>query len=298
MKIYSNTITKKRVPTNQERYRFAGTHNFSLNDKNPSFKGMPTVKAAVAQFGEDFGKAAGEYFNEIIKKAEGFGLEIDTVNDTIIFDKDQSIPKKVLEMITYPVAGLPLDLTNGVISGLKKIPFLEKKFNGLSDKHPFFKMLQKRKDAVGNKSNVAAIKHYFELVAENGGEEGYLKRFLTGHTRLKPNMPNYSSQTERPLNRVVTGLIPAFFLANDAFNLSMYMKNDKEAAAKEKKRRFNQEVARIAITATATFYLLSMFAKKSNNSIGFNAATTAGLVLVSEASRQINSRKSYFACKC
>lgn len=175
---------------------------------------------------------------------------------------------------------MPVDLANATINGLRKIPFLKNSswLNDLSVK-PFF---QNRKQAVVNKSNVAAIKHYFELLAEGDGEKEYLKRFLEGHTRFKPLMPNYNAEAERSLNRIVTGLIPAFFLANDAYNLSMYMNNNKNEAKKEKKRRFNQEVARIGITATATFYLMSIFSKQCNKSIGLTAGITSGIVLVSE----------------
>ena len=277
MKVYTSNITNSKQHANRVKSTFADRNSFFLN-KNISFKRLPKVSEAIEAFGEDFGKAAKDHFKDIIEKAKGFGLEVH--NDTITFSKEKSLSKKVLEMITYPVTGLPLDVTNGVINGLKRIPFLKNNswLSDLSAKP----ILKNRSNAVKNKSNVAAIKHYFELVAENGGEKGYLKRFLEGHTRLKPNMPKFSSQVERPLNRVVTGLIPAFFLANDAFNLSMYMNNDKETATKEKKRRFNQEFLRIGINVAATFSLISLFAKQCNKSIPLTAGITAGMVLVSE----------------
>lgn len=278
MKIYSNTVPNKTVSTNKENQDFVGDNRFLLTNKNPSFKGLPKYSEAVEKFGEDFGKAAKEHFEKIIEKAKDSGLKIGT--DGAISFQEQPFFKKALDILLYPVKDMPIDLANGAINVLKRIPFLKNSswLNDLSVKSIF----QNRKNSIANKSNVAAIKHYFELLAEGNGEKEYLKRFLEGHTRFKPLMPNYNAEAERSLNRVVTGLIPAFFLANDAYNLSMYMNNNKNTAQKEKKRRFNQEVARIGITATATFYLMSIFSKQCNKSIGLTAGITSGIVLVSE----------------
>lgn len=255
---------------------------FLLNKGEVNFKGaipndfkkeLPNVTAAIKAFGEDFGEAAGKHFREIIKKS---GLKIS--DDVITFDKEEPFSKRAFDILLYPVKDMPIDLANGVIKGLKKISWFKNStwLSGLSAK-PF---LKNRRETVKNKSNVAAIKHYFKLLAE--GEEGDYKRFVEGHRRLAPLMPTYNSETERSLNRVVTGLIPAFFLANDAYNLSMYMNNNKGAAKKEKKRRFNQEVVRIGISSAATFALMSLFAKRCNESMYLTAGITAGMTLVSE----------------
>lgn len=274
VKIYSKTLTNKVVLTNKENQEFVCDNRFS--NKAINFKGaIPKVSKAVKTFGEDFGESAGKYFDEIIKKS---GLKINP-DDTITFE-EQPFGKKALDILLYPVKDMPIDLANGTINFLKKIPFLKNSswLNDLSVK-PFF---QNRKQALVNKSNAAAIQNYFELLAKGDGGKEYLNRFLEGHTRFKPLMPNYNAEAERSLNRIVTGLIPAFFLANDAYNLSMYMNNNKNEARKEKERRFNQEVARIGITATATFYLMSIFSKQCNKSIGLTAGITSGIVLVSE----------------
>lgn len=272
MQVYTSAITNKRVSANRVKSPFADRNSFFLIS-NIGFKGeMPKVAEAIKAFGEDFGEVAEKHFDEIIKKS---GLKINA-DDTITFE-EQPFFKRALDILLYPIKDMPIDLVNGAINGLKKIQFLKNSswLNDLSVK-PFF---QNRRNAIANKSNIAAIQHYFELLAE--GNNDY-KRFVEAHKRLSPLMPNYNSETERSLNRIVTGLIPAFFLANDAYNLSMYMNNNKDTAKKEKKRRFNQEVARIGITATATFYLMSIFAKQCNKSIPLTAGITAGMVLVSE----------------
>lgn len=280
MQIYSNTVSNKKTPAIKIKKNPAGSNCFS-SPGNVNFKGLTKVSFAIEKFGEDFGKSAGEHFEKIIKNADKLkksGLKIN--NDGIITFTEQPFHERALDILLYPIKDMPVDLANGAINGLKKIPFLKNSswLNDLSVK-PFF---QNRSNAIENKSNIAAIQHYFELLEKEKGVEGEFKRFAEAHKRLAPLMPNYNSETERSLNRIVTGLIPAFFLANDAYNLSMYMNNNKDTAEKEKKRRFNQEVARVGITATATFYLMSIFSKQCNKSIPLTAGITASMVLVSE----------------
>lgn len=290
--MFKNThnIENNKLLRNQGLQRTTPSAFKNLNKERPlelksnqdlSFKGLSstqkkaviTVADAVKTFGEDFGEAAGKHFEEIIKNS---GLKIQ--NDAITFNKEQPFSKKALEVITYPVAGLPIDLVNTVIGGLQKISWF-KNSTWLSDlsAKPF---LKNRKEAVEKKSNVAAIKHYFELLAK--GEECDYKRFTEGHARLKPLIPNYNSESERSLTRIVTGLIPAFFLANDAYNLSMYMNNNKDLARKEKKRRFNQEVLRIGATSLLTYQILHLFSKQSNKHMGVAIGLISGITLVSE----------------
>lgn len=278
VQIYSNTVPNKKVSANQVKQEFADNNHF----KNISFKGgvpnnlkkeLPKVTAAIKAFSEDFGEAAGEHFREIIKKS---GLKIS--DDAITFNKEQPFLKRALEIITYPVTGLPIDIANTAIGGIQKISWF-KNSTWLSDlsAKPF---LKHRREAVENKSNEAAIKHYFEILKE--GEKSDIKRFVEGHTRIKPLIPNYNSESERSLTRIVTGLIPAFFLANDAYNLSMYMNNNKDLARKEKKRRFNQEVLRIGATSLLTYEILHLFSKQSNKYMGVAVGLISGITLISE----------------
>lgn len=264
------TVYKRKHNQPHEVVSFNGA--FLLNKGEVNFKGtMPKVTEAIKAFGEDFGEAAGKHFDEIIKKS---GLKIS--DDAITFNKEEPFLKRALEIISYPVVGLPIDLANTVIGGLQKISWC-KNSTWLSDLSvkPF---LKNRREAVENKSNVAAIKHYFELLSD--GDK--YKRFTEGHARLKPLIPNYNSESERSLTRIVTGLIPAFFLANDAYNLSMYMNNNKDLARKEKKRRFNQEVLRIGATSLLTYQILHLFSKQSNKYMGVAVGLISGITLVSE----------------
>lgn len=277
MQINSN-LTMNRIKP--EKFVKIGFSNSCISQNTHSqlnFKGQAKYSELAERFGEDFGQAAKEYFEEIIEKAKHHGLEVH--NDEIKFPKE-TLSQKALDILSYPIMQMPFDFANAMIDGLKKIPGI--KNLSLIKYLDNSKLLNKKREFANSKSHIAAIKHYLELLEKGEGEKGYLKRFAEGHTRLKPLMPNYNSESERSLTRIVTGLIPAFFLANDAYNLSMYMNNDKDAAKKAKQRRFNQEVTRIGITAAATYGVMSFFSKHTNKYMGAAIGLNAGIVLISE----------------
>ncbi len=58
-----------------------------------------------------------------------------------------------------------------------------------------------------------------------------------------PKSGNYDTKHERALNRLVSGLPPAIFLANDAYNLSRMMDDDPNAAEKNKKSDLSKKSA-------------------------------------------------------
>jgi hypothetical protein len=234
-----------------------------------------TVTHAVSQFEKEFGKSAANHLNTKIKDAashKASGLKLNS-DGTLTFAK-KSFGRQILDVLLFPILKLPLDIANSSLKLLKKIPGLKKsKFiDNLLAKKP----LKDRREFLKDTSYVASIEHYFEMVG-NGK-----KAFKDAHKSFNPLLPNYSTAAERSITRVVTGVIPAFFLANDAYNLSMYMKNNKDVAAEDKKRRFNQEVVRVGLTAVTTFGILSLFAKKSNASEAVTTMLMSGAAFVSE----------------
>lgn len=91
MQVYTSNITNSQQHANRVKSPFADRNSFFLIS-NISFKGgMPKVTEAIKAFGEDFGKSAGEHFDEIIKKS---GLKINP-DDTITFE-EQPFLKKLL----------------------------------------------------------------------------------------------------------------------------------------------------------------------------------------------------------
>lgn len=255
------------------------------NSNELSFKGFSHVKQpsfikvseAVQKFGEIFGESAKKHLNEKIQNAAKLSDSGLKVKDDMISFQPKSLGKRLLDIVLYPILKMPADIANYLLKALKKIPALKNSKN--IDKLLDNKHLKERRDFVKSTSDVAAIEHYFEI-ASDPKEKG--KIFNIAHARFKPLLSNYDTTTERTLTRIVTGAIPAFYLANDAYNLSMYMKNDKNDAEQDKKRRFNQEVARIGITAGLTYGVLSLFAKQSNSSAFVATMLMSGITLVSE----------------
>ncbi len=250
---------------------------FKTNSQNLSFEGLSSYEGfekAIKGFKSEFGETAENALRAKINKANSAKNSGLTLNGDKITFSEKSFGKRFLEVITYPFVKMPIDIANSVLTSLQKLPGLKnsKVMNNLLES----KVLKNRRTFLENASDVAGIQHYFEIVKSGG------KAFKDGHMRLNPLVSNYDSTTERTLTRIVTGAIPAFYLANDAYNLSIYMKDDKELAKKEKKRRFNQEVARIGITAGATFGVLSLFSKKSNTSGTMTVVLMSILTFASE----------------
>jgi len=244
------------------------------NSQNLSFKGLSSIKVshAVKEFGNEFGESAGKYFKERILKANSIknsGLDIE--GDSIKFTQ-KPFAKNMLDILAYPVKGMVPDVINSVVYGLKRLTSNPHTLDSISE----MKVFKNRREHMQSLSDAASIERYFSMVEK--GQKG----FKDGHTRFNPNVASYNAVPERVLTRLVTGSIPAFFLANDAYNLSTFMNDNKDMAKDEKKRRFNQEMARVGITAASTFAVLSMFSKKSNSSENVTVVLMALLTFASE----------------
>ena len=245
--------------------------------KPPSNSKLIKITEALKRFEKEFGKSASDYLkqtiDEVSKESSKTGIKKE---GDILKITPETSGKKIKDIVLYPVAKFPLDFANGFVDTLKKIPGVkDAKF---VDDWSKSKILKDRKKEIRITSEAAAVERFFKEASENKD----FKAFKDAHSRIKPFVSNYSTTLERAVTRFVTGLIPAFFLANDAYNLSMYMNNKKDVAKKEKDRRFKQEMARILITTATTFGVLSFFAKKSNASQATTTLLLSGVVFVSE----------------
>ena len=106
-----------------------------------------------------------------------------------------------------------------------------------------------------------------------------------------PKSGNYDTKHERALNRLVSGLPPAIFLANDAYNLSRMMDDDSKAAEKERKTRFKQEVSRILTSGYLTLITMGAFQSFINKSKAGIMLTTGITVLVTEMFSRLSNGK-------
>ena len=172
--------------------------------------------------------------------------------DTITIHK-KTIPHLAWDGILYPFKILPGDILNGLVEMSGKIPGL-KNWSKETLKRPMFKNIRQRskidkkvnslvglityrenklKDAIegykkvhGSAPDAKALEEIKANVEKNMGSSVF-------QTITKPfdyKTGNYDTKHERALNRLVSGLPPAIFLANDAYNLSRTMDDAPKAA--------------------------------------------------------------------
>ncbi len=209
--------------------------------------------------------------------------------DKITFYK-KTIPQLIWDGLVYPFKILPADIVNGTVVLLGKIKPLKSWSKTTLDK-PVFKGIRQRSKV---DAQVNSLRGLFEMSKNLKGKSDAdiaSKMFRQSVKMFDEKTGNYDTKHERSLNRLVSGLPPAIFLANDAYNLSRMMDDDEKAAKKEQKTRFKQEAARIGFNAYITLITLGALQKYINNSALGIFMMTGATTLVTEAfSRLINGK--------
>ena len=205
--------------------------------------------------------------------------------DDVTFYK-KTIPQLIWDGLIYPFKILPADILNGGVELIGKI----KPFKGWAEKtlqKPMFKNIRQRSKI---DAKVNSLRGLFKTASDlNGKTEAEM--FQRSVKMFDPGTGNYDTKHERSLNRLVSGLPPALFLANDAYNLSRMMDDDGKAATEEQKVRFKQEMARIGFNAYITLVTLGALNKYINNSKMGIMLMTGLTTLTTEAfSRVINGK--------
>ena len=223
----------------------------------------------------------------------------DTARKYIKVDSDGNLQfhkKSILHLIwdgvTYPFVQLPQDILNGAVELLGKIKPLENWSKNTLNKK-LFKGIRRRSkmDAkINSFRGLAELRQ--KLIAEGKSEEEIKRILFEKSTKMfDPKTGNYDTKHERALNRLVTGLPPAIFLANDAYNLSRMMDDNKEQAEKERKQRFRQEASRIFTSGYLTLITLGALQKYINNSqLGIMLMTGSTVLLTEMFSRLSNGK--------
>lgn len=183
---------------------------------------------------------------------------------TVTFSK-KTIPHLILAGIAYPFKILPADILNGVVGKLaKKGPL--KEWAGKIYESQTFKNIRLRSKI---DSQVNSLRGIFETADSlKGADEDKIssKFFQSSIKMFDQKSGNYDTKHERSLNRIVSGFIPAAFLANDAYNLSRMCNDDPKEATAEKKTRFKQETSRVLAQAYLTLITMGAIQKHINNS--------------------------------
>lgn len=300
------------------------------NPSDLSFKGLSLglykplktfSKSEFLEFSDKYlGKMGRELLEDILGKRANEAsklISIDPKNaDNIIINK-KTIPHLAWDGIIYPFKILPGDLLNGIIELLGKIPALK----GWSERvlqKPLFKNIRQRSKLDAKINSLTGLITYRDMKIANA-KEAFAKNankkvadltkdeiakitadvdskmdssvFQSALKMFDPKSGNYDTKHERALNRLVSGLPPAIFLATDAYNLSRMMDDDPKAADHEKKVRFKQEVSRILTSGYLTLITMGAFQKFINKSKAGIVLTTGITVLVTEMYSRLSNGK-------
>ena len=223
-------------------------------------------------------------------KASKFAQKmVHVAGDTITFYK-KTIPQLIWDGLVYPFKILPADILNGTVSLLGKI----KPFKGWASrvlKSETFTNIRQRSKVDGQVNTLRGLFEMSEKLKGKSDADIASSMFRQSVKMFDEKTGNYDTKHERSLNRLVSGLPPAIFLANDAYNLSRMMDDDEKAAKHEQKLRFRQETARIGFNAYITLITLGALQKYINNSAMGIFMMTGATTLVTEAfSRLINGK--------
>lgn len=301
-----------------------------LNDNHQdlSFKGLSFImpkmykqvgtysKAEFLEFSKKHLYNLGEdLFNDITTtQKDRAGKLISLDGDKITVNK-KTIPHLAWDGILYPFKILPGDMLNGAVELLGKIPGLKNWSKEVLDTS-FFKNIRQRSKIDKKVNSLAGMITYREdkinsavkqFIKENNGLKPEGKEYEELVKKVDENMAqsvfqttsksfdfktgNYDTKHERALNRLVSGLPPALFLANDAYNLSRMMDDDPTAAEKERKTRFKQETSRILTSGYLTLITMGAFQKFINSSKAGIMLTTGITVLVTEMFSRLSNGK-------
>lgn len=231
----------------------------------------------------------GQDLYEHIKDSNLTNKMVTIEGDKITFYK-KTIAQLVWDGLIYPFKILPADILNGTVELIGKI----KPFKGWAVKTrelPFFKGIRQRSKIDAQVNSLRGLFETAKNLKGKSNEEISSALFQRSVKMFDPATGNYDTKHERSLNRLVSGLPPAIFLANDAYNLSRMMDDDKNSASHEQKVRFKQEMARIGFNAYITLITLGALNKTINNSKMGIMLMTALTTLTTEAfSRVINGK--------
>ncbi len=319
--IYNNRIQNKGIPITHKNSNvsFKGAEAVVKKEaatliKESDRKILNIFSQHYGDIGEKLGEKVAKLTtkSELLRRSSRFSLEKGALSI-----KEKKIPQALLENIVFPFINLPLYAASWVLKKAQSVPGLKekakklyykpffripRKFNELDSKTDIIKgIFDKTQESVKNfadykgispeklinqLNNIDSEPQSQELIKE---ANEYIKESLykVSNKFFDKHTGNYNTAYERPLNRIVSGLIPAAFLANDAYNLSVLCGDKKEASKKEAKERRSQEISRVFTTAYIQLLTFGAFTKQVNNIPWFAAVTSAATVLFSE----ITSRK-------
>lgn len=278
-------LSPNQVPLSSPEYmsQFNSLNNkrpLNHNSENLSFKGLSVSSGLNKLFYKHGAKKyklsnltnmTDEHLGGMVKKLVGHLEKSKHAEKLISISGDEvtvnlkTIPHHIWDGLVYPFKILPFDILNGSVEMLGKIKPLEKWSQKVLAK-PFFKNIRQRSKIDSEVSALKGLLQTADSLQGKSKEEISSVIFQKSVKMFDPKTGNYDTKHERALCRMVSGLPPAILLATDAYNLSRMMDDDPNAAKKEKRARFRQEMSRLVMNAylmLVTFGALNKFINKS-----------------------------------
>ena len=291
---FNNIYKERPFKTNSTNLSFKGLFFSPVIDKATKAQRHFNSKEIIETTEKYLGSSTRELFESIKDSKLTIKNRLFTYNDQtkdVTFHK-KSILHLIYDGVVYPIVRLPGEILNGIVGALKKVKPLQKWAEKMYDK-PFLKNLRQKSKI---ESKINALRGMFETVEQLKADKKTEAEITADLLQKSAKMfdlstGNYDTKHERSLCRVVSGMIPAFFLANDAYNLSSACDNDPKAAAKEKKTRFRQEISRVGLNAYITLITLGAIQKYVNNSKIGIMLNTALTVLFTESFARLSNGK-------
>ncbi len=293
---YSFHDSSLAVSSFSQNNSFYSKRPLNQYSKELSFKGLSLSNVVVKdsekvlkKVGSILGDTFESKFNELSKT---YSSRILRDGKEVTFVR-KSMFQMVGESLAYPFVQMPFDLADFGLKMMKKVPFLKNAAESMYNSS----LLTKKRNALAKEEDFNAVMGMFEQLSkkmdgtknENDVDSWVLSTF---QKYFDPKTGKYNSVHERSLNRIVSGMIPAFFLANDAYNLSRFCDDNPEMADKEHKTRFKQELSRVGITAYIQLVILGGLTKFVNSSLMGTALSSTIPVLIAETSSRLANGKS------
>ena len=310
-----NRLNKEPLNNNSTDLSFKGSFLYtSANKSNKYIKSelIDFAKKNLGHMGEDlynhvassklniahkmfYEAKGGEIFNiktgEIVDKIDPAMPQLfRTLEEGEVIFHKKSIPHLVGDGLV--LKNLPSDILNGVVDLVGKIkPF--KKWSEKTHNSDFMKSLRAESKIEAQISALRGLAETRAKLLKDGKTEEEIRSaiFQRKMKMFDPKTGNYDTKHERSLNRIVSGIPPALFLANDAYNLSRMMDDNKDKAEHEKKIRFRQEMSRIFINAYITLITFGALQKVMNNSNAGIMLTTGLTALFTESVSRLSNGK-------
>ena len=292
--------------------------NRTMQHKDVAFKGLPQAMMRVisnkmdgnkllTQVSGNFDKTAtmltirkhigcaGDVLFDHIKNNNIINQAIIQKGDNIQFKTKKPL-RLLINGILYPVSKAPFYIFYNILSKLKKFKVIANS-NLLKnfEKSSFYEATHsylKKDDKLNSLRGLMEIGSRSNVMGKAAREQAFLQN--TAKT-FDSKFGNYNGVHERVITRIVTGFIPAFFLANDAHNLSILCTNNKKEALKEKDLRFKQESKRVLSNAYIQLITLGALSKFINKSKTWFVGVTIATVLFTEIySRLSTGKKIHF----